>query len=277
MLVSNANPNLIITTFYEKGKSENKPIDVILNDIYSSINLKNNTIEERVKFSEAILSILSEEDRILLVKNLLEQQVIDQRKKLIFWSSTTSQSAQIDTGYIAQHLVSLITKIPGQGMRGKGDDLIDGSEIKSANFLDSLDKRGAVAPRWNFTAVEVYVMERFTGYSNLYLVSMDLNPENRFRTRVWHVDVTKHKILSERYEEWMNKLGYPKFKETSRRAAVNFQLFPPKNKTNETFARHGNGRDFEKLEVPLENIEGARLIFLAEENTQGRIEIKKFN
>ncbi len=46
-------------------------------------------------------------------------------------------------------------------MRGKGDDLSDGSEVKSANFLDSLDKKGATAPRWNFTAVTQEIMEKF--------------------------------------------------------------------------------------------------------------------
>ena len=44
-------------------------------------------------------------------------------------------------------------------MRGKGDDLCDGSEVKGANFIDSLDKNGATAPRWNFNSVSVEIME----------------------------------------------------------------------------------------------------------------------
>lgn len=262
---------------YLAGKKNNEPIDIILNNIYSHIDLQQNTVADKVALSKIILSILSYEDRKYLIMKLLQEQVIDQRKKLSFWGATTSQSSQIDTGYIAQHLISLITKIPGQGMRGKGDDLIDHSEIKAANFLDSLDKRGAVSPRWNFTAVEVSIMERFLNYNNIYLVSLDLNPENRFRIRAWLIDITKHKQLQERYIEWMNKLGYPKFNSTISRPSVNFQLFPPKNKTNDNFARHGNGRDFEKLQVKLEDIEGASLIFLAEENINGTIEISKMS
>lgn len=264
-----------IKKHYLNGKNANLPIDVILTNIYSSIDLQQNTVDDKVTLSKIILSLLSHEDRKHLIMKLLQEQVVDQRKKLSFWSATTSQSSQIDTGYIAQHLISLITKIPGQGMRGKGNDLIDGSEIKAANFLDSLDKRGAVSPRWNFTAVEVYVMERFLDYTNIYLVSLDLNPENRFRIRAWLVDITKHTQLRNRYHEWMQKLGYPKFNSTTSRPSVNFQLFPPKNKTNDNFARHGNGRDFEKLQIQLENVEGASLIFLAEENTNGDIEILK--
>ena len=124
-------------------------------------------------------------------------------------------------------------------MRGKGDDLCDGSEVKSANFLDSMDKKGAVAPRWNFTAVTKAIMERFLEYPSVYLLSMDLNSNNKFRTRIWKVNVQKHETLKERYIEWMNKLGYRKFSNNNEES-VNFQLFPPHSGTEETFARHRN-------------------------------------
>lgn len=277
MYISNEALEKSIKNQYLQGKNANLPIDVILSNIYSGVNLQQNTVEDKVKLSKLILSTLSHDDRKELIVKLLQEQVVDQRKKLSFWSATTSQSSQIDTGYIAQHLISLITKIPGQGMRGKGDDLIDGSEIKAANFLDSLDKRGAVSPRWNFSAVEVYVMERFLEYTNIYLVSLDLNPSNKFRIRAWLVDITKHTQLKERYHEWMQKLGYPKFNSTTSRPSVNFQLFPPRNKSNDNFARHGNGRDFERLQIQLEDVEGSSLIFLAEENNEGTIEILKMS
>lgn len=76
----------------------------------------------------------------------------------------------------------------------------------------------------------------------------------------------------------MDKLGYPKFQNMTRRADVNFQLFPPRNRTNDDFARHGNGREdgFEKLRVELENTEGSRLIFHAEEDSNGDVQIHKF-
>ena len=101
------------------------------------------SVVSKVHISEKILTLFTKEQRKDLATELLEEQVIRQRKKLNHWSTITAQSAQIDTGYIAQHLVSLQTQIPGQGMRGKGDDLCDGSEVKSANFLDSMDKKEA--------------------------------------------------------------------------------------------------------------------------------------
>lgn len=97
------------------------------------------------------LSELNLTERQKYIVKLLKEQVINQRANLHFWRNLTGQPAQIDTGYIAQHLVSLVTGVKGGGFRGKGDDLEDGSEVKSANFLDSLDARKRVAPRWNFT------------------------------------------------------------------------------------------------------------------------------
>lgn len=268
-----------VMNLYTKGKKENQKINDIVSDITKRFNIRQLSVDERVTLSKVILETLSEQDRMELAKKLLKEQVVEQREKLSIWSTLTSQTAQIDTGYIAQHLVSLVTQIPGQGMRGKGDDLIDGSEVKSANFLDSLDKRGAVAPRWNFTAVNVAGMEAFLEYDKLFLVSMDLNTNEKFRVRIWKVNVKEHNVLKQRYIEWMNKLGYPKFQNTTGRPSVNFQLFPPRNKTNENFARHGNGREdgFQKLKVELENTQGSELIFHAEEDMNGEIQIYKFN
>ncbi|NOP81340.1 MamI family restriction endonuclease [Bacillus paranthracis] len=278
-MIFNINEDFIAATIkqiYAEGKRDEVLVEDILSTILNQFNFHSMNIDERVSFSKIVLGILSEEDRIELAKQLLQEQVVNQRRKLAFWSAVTSQSSQINTGYIAQHLTSLVTQIPGQAMRGKGDDLIDGSEVKAANFLDSLDKQGATAPRWNFTAVEIPVMERFLNYTNIYLVSMDLNSQGNFRTRIWKVDIQRHYTLRARYQEWMEIKGYPKFNATGRRAAVNFQLFPPKNRINDNFARHGNGRDFKKLNIELENYEGSKLIFHAEEDNEGNINIFNF-
>lgn len=232
----------------------------------SSIEIDKVDVGDRVYISNYVLKLLSKEQRKELAKALIEEQVINQRNLLSHWSTVTAQSSMIDTGYIAQHLVSLQTQIAGQGMRGKGDDLCDGSEVKGANFLDSLDKAGATAPRWNFTAVTKEIMERFLEYTAIYLLSIDYNTDNNFRIRIWKVNIQEHTILRNRYIEWMNKLGYPKFADTANKPSVNFQLFPPANGTDQTYARHGNGRSngFEKLQIPLENTPGSELIFKAE-------------
>jgi hypothetical protein len=228
--------------------------------IYFLNKLKKWIMEE----NNLVLGELTNEQRKYFIKKLIMEQVIAQRNNLHFWRDLTNQPAQIDTGYIAQHLVSIITGIKGGGFRGKGDDLEDGSEVKSANFLDSLDKAGAVAPRWNFMCNDKISMESLIELDSIYLVSIDFNTEDKIRFRVWEINPKEHEIFTNRYKEWMDKLGYPKL-EDPKRPGVNFQLFPPKNKSNDTFARHGNGREdgFERLQIQLEGVEGAKLLFLA--------------
>jgi len=220
------------------------------------------------------LKLLDKKQRADLIIKLIQEQVLDQRDKLRYWRDLTKQAAQIDTGYIAQHLVSLVTSKYGSSMRGKGDDLEDSSEVKSANFLDSLDKRGAVAPRWNFSSNDILTMKSYLAVPAIYLVSIDLNSKKLFRARVWLVDPRKHIVFYRRYKEWMKTLGLPKLKDPNR-PGVNFQLFPPRLKSNDNFARHGNGRrnGFKPIKIRLENTPGSKIILSVEETSPKKIEI----
>ena len=220
------------------------------------------------------LEALPTKERSRLTLLLLQEQVVKQRKMLHVWRDITKQPAQIDTGYVAQHLVSLVTGIPGAGMRGKGLDLSDGSEIKSANFLDSLDKKGAVAPRWNFLARNVGDMEAFLGRETLYLVSLDLTKENRVRARIWRVHPARHEDLIGRYRLWMEQMGRPKLSDPKRPDA-NFQLFPPRGGSDDDFGRHGNDRDFPRLKISLETGASSK-IYHAEEDATGEMQVIVF-
>ena len=256
----------ICNLFDQAIASATNPLQIneVLSSVTREIDVDAIPVADRVTISSHVLASLSREQRMELARALIKEQIVDQKNKLSHWSLLTAQSSMIDTGYIAQHLVSLQTQIAGQGMRGKGDDLCDGSEVKGANFIDSLDKNGATAPRWNFNSVSVDIMERFLDYKAIFLLSIDINPENQYRIRIWQVDIHKHIILRNRYKYWMEKLGYPKFEDPSHKS-INFQLFPPRNGTDENFARHGNGRanGFPKLEIPLEG-NGSKLIFRAD-------------
>lgn len=269
------NYHLINSKMLDRRKAGASPSEIFyeITTLYPAHDLP---VNEKVELSGTLLKCLTREERMDLCRLFIQEQVLDQRNRLNRWGTVTAQSSQIDTGYIAQHLVSLQTQIPGQGMRGKGDDLSDGSEVKSANFLDSLDKKGATAPSWNFTAVTQEIMEKFLTYDSLFLLSMDLNTLNKFRVRIWKIDISKHDVLRNRYIEWMNKLGYPKFRDADR-PSVNFQLFPPHSGTEETHARHGNGRanGFSSIQIPLENHAGAELIFRADDTANG-VEISVF-
>lgn len=231
-------------------------IDDELRPITKKMDVDELEVKERVRISRYALELLSDEQRMQMAKALIQEQIVNQREELTFWSTVTAQSCMIDTGYIAQHLVSLCTKIPGQGMRGKGLDLCDGSEVKAANFIDSKDKKGATEPRWNFSSPKDK-LENFLHYKYIYLVSIDYSPERNMRIRIWRVDMRKHVSLRKRYREWMN---------LSTRDSNNFQLFPPKSEENSIYARHGSSRpkSLPPVEIALENVQGAEKIFHAE-------------
>lgn len=87
---------------------------------------------------------LTDEVRTALLEDLFLDLFGRQHLLLQKWGSLTGQSAQVDTGYIAQFVASLMLREPGQGFRGKGDDLADGSEVKGAANISGVDR-----PRWN--------------------------------------------------------------------------------------------------------------------------------
>jgi MamI restriction endonuclease len=96
------------------------------------------------QFRRELLGQLSAEDRLRLLEDLFVDFFVVQWRVLLKWAALTGQSSQVDTGYIAQHVASILLAEPGQGFRGKGLDLLDGTEVKSAAIVSGVDR-----PRWN--------------------------------------------------------------------------------------------------------------------------------
>lgn len=215
-----------------------------------------------------------------LALQLLDEQIVDARRRLLFWRSLTNQPAQVDSGYISQHLVSLITHLRGGGFRGKGLDLEDGSEVKSANFLDSEDARGAAAPRWNFLVKQESEMLAYLKCKWIYLVSID-RYKSGVRVRVWGLSPRDHQVFQQRFKEWADKVGHPIFRKRGKmRKDANFQLFPPRKGSEDDYARHGGGGPagprkvrFRELKVMLNEPPGSVLLFHAEQEGEGKLKL----
>lgn len=77
---------------------------------------------------------------IELVRDFIDQVIVSPKKMLKDWSKITNQTPAIKLGYVGQHLASLITGVQGTGSGARGDDLADGSEVKSCNKVDQADK-----------------------------------------------------------------------------------------------------------------------------------------
>jgi len=78
-------------------------------------------------------------DNERLIKLLLEELVLAPRVKALDWSKITKQTPNMKIGYPGQHLSSLITGVQGSRTGARGDDLEDGSEVKSCSRVDQLD------------------------------------------------------------------------------------------------------------------------------------------
>jgi len=83
-----------------------------------------------------LITILDNEEKI---KALLSDLVLMPRIKALEWSRLTKQTPNMKIGYPGQHLASVITGIEGSRTGARGDDLRDGTEVKSCSRVDQLD------------------------------------------------------------------------------------------------------------------------------------------
>ncbi|HJQ68098.1 MAG TPA: MamI family restriction endonuclease [Blastocatellia bacterium] len=79
-------------------------------------------------------------DNLIKIRQLLNELVLQPRINAIKWSRITKQTPNIKIGYPGQHLASLITGMEGERTGARGNDLCDGSEVKSCSRIDQLDK-----------------------------------------------------------------------------------------------------------------------------------------
>lgn len=194
---------------------------------------------------EPLVAKMPEKERVELTKKIIKEVFIEQKKILDYWKEITGQPSQVDSGYLAQHLISLLTGIPGEGLRGKGIDLGDNSEIKSACCVGGID-----IPRWNLSFQNDKAMDEILSIPNIYFVLFD-EKDNKLRIRVWRIDPDKDEGFKKTFDIWRK----------SERKSKNFQIHPPVRKDS-NIATNLSGN----LELPL--------MYEAQENKFGEIEVK---
>lgn len=193
----------------------------------------------------------TEQERLKkLAASLLQEMFLDHRKVMAKWAAMTGQSSQLDSGYIAQHLISLLTGKRGSGWRGKGLDLEDGSEVKSASSVDGVD-----VPRWNHNFSAPAKVDEWLDAPAIYYVLFDTVKRDppRVRVRIWVVTPAIDNAYKTVLQRWRDMS----------RKSNNFQLHPPVGKDS-NLATNNCGN----LELPL--------MFHAEENKQGQMVVELF-
>lgn len=197
----------------------------------------------------AWLKALTRDERCALLEELIADFFVAQRQVLLKWSALTGQSAQIDTGYIAQHMASVTLGEPGQGFKGKGVDLADGSEVKSAALLSGVDR-----PRWNHNMGTLASDRRRTergmppmwqGYleaPRIFYVLFDRSPDDpgMLRVRAWCVHPPRD-------EGWRDL--FTRYVEQRSASQYNLQLHPPIGRNDDLVVNTLGNLDFRDVKV----------------------------
>ncbi|MEU0742699.1 MamI family restriction endonuclease [Streptomyces sp. NPDC006134] len=211
-------------------------------------------IAEGIKKRSVLLKGLTYEKRKALLEELFIDFFANQHLTLQKWAALTGQTAQVDTGYIAQFVASIVLQTPGQGFRGKGDDLVDGSEVKSAANISGVDR-----PRWNHnlgTLADDEVQrkkgrdetwKKFLQAPYLFYVLVDRvvgahSPESEvpIRIRGWCVDAQAD-------DGWRALIL--KFVESRSGRTYNFQLHPPVGHDDNLVVNTLGNLDFQEVLV----------------------------
>lgn len=229
-------------------------LSVIVSGLWGNVKHEvSNAIRESNKDRLQILQGFSTEIRKKLLVALFTDLFGHQHVTLQKWAALTGQSAQVDTGYIAQFVASVVLGQPGQGFRGKGDDLVDGSEVKGAANISGVDR-----PRWNHsfgtvgddrsrrakglpTKAEVYLAS-----PNLFYLLVDrvmgVGSPAPIRVRGWCINSLKD-------EAWINLIAtWEKKREIDGDATrYNFQLHPPVGYDDNVVVNTLGNLDFEDV------------------------------
>lgn len=83
---------------------------------------------------------ISIHNNLAKIKDFLSEVILEPRVRMMSWSKITNQTPNLKIGYPGQHLASLITGIKGTATGARGEDIEDGTEVKSCSRIDQVDK-----------------------------------------------------------------------------------------------------------------------------------------
>ncbi len=86
------------------------------------------------------LKLVTIDNNIKLIEKLIYELVLEPRIKALEWSNITKQTPNMKIGYPGQHLASLVVGMEGCKTGARGNDIVDGSEVKSCSRVDASDK-----------------------------------------------------------------------------------------------------------------------------------------
>ena len=92
---------------------------------------------KKMKPNQQYITIFDNREKIVAFVN---EMLVDPRRSAHKWSEMTNQTPNLKIGYPGQHLASLILGMKGTATGARGNDIIDGTEVKSCSLVDQSDK-----------------------------------------------------------------------------------------------------------------------------------------
>ncbi|MBQ9389536.1 MAG: MamI family restriction endonuclease [Synergistaceae bacterium] len=86
------------------------------------------------------INLITIGSNIPLIREFIYDMIIIPRQLAHKWAAMTNQTPNLKTGYPSQHLASLIVGMRGTATGARGNDIIDGSEVKACSKVDQMDK-----------------------------------------------------------------------------------------------------------------------------------------
>ncbi len=90
-----------------------------------------------MKPDKKFIEIFDNKEKII---TFIKEMLVDPRRTAHKWSKMTNQTPNLKIGYPGQHLASLILGMKGTATGARGNDIIDGTEVKSCSLVDQSDK-----------------------------------------------------------------------------------------------------------------------------------------
>lgn len=202
------------------------------------------------------ISRKSKDERKELIQEFLKEMYFERTKNLDRWAALTGQTPQIETKFLGQTLVSLVTGIPGCGTAARGKDLSDGSEVKSCTRVGQMKKckdckkgvpfKNEKCPNcgssdleektdshWIFTInteEKLNKLKMETPFVYLFLIDNEDLPEDQTRFRIWRIQPRLNKKFQEYLDEYYQTYFLARKEKKENWAPMN--LHPLKPKTN---------------------------------------------
>lgn len=93
-------------------------------------------------------NLITIHDNERFIAEFISDMIIAPRILAHKWSAITNQTPNLKTGYPSQHLASLIIGMKGTATGARGNDIIDGSEVKACSKKDNPSKMPAHKNLW---------------------------------------------------------------------------------------------------------------------------------